>query len=406
MDRPPPPTRLGGALLAYLSGVVLLLTLAPFRFGVPEHFDVLLSGPWSDVAANVVLFLPLGFVYRLGRPERTRGALHALGFGLLLSGFIECTQLFEPERYTSLVDVATNALGAALGSALHDAAQRRLRLGERRAGRLALELPLLGAVYLLLPLLWLVALPGDVGAGVLTRAALLGLFGAVLLGAVQHHYLGPAGVLSSGGVRLAAALWFLVGGFPLLLARPLPVLALAVGVAAVAGWGARRPGAERRFEVPALRAALPFYTLYLALLALLPLRHAADAWQLSLAFPPSHDGLALPGMMELLEVVAAFTLLGYLVAELGGRSEQPFQEAARRVGVLAAGAALGLEVARGWAAGESASALRFLLLVAAALQGGWIYHLQRAHVRQRAREEAAGASAQEAALFPEGKSAA
>lgn len=394
MNRPSPPDRLGSALLSYLVGVLLLLTLAPFRFAQPARFDVLLSGPWSDVAANVVLFLPLGFVYRLGRPDGSRGVLRALGFGLLLSGFIECVQLFEPDRYSSLVDVATNALGAALGAALHGYAQRRLRLGERRAGRLALELPLLGVVYLLLPLLWLSALAEASAAAALVGVALLGLFGAGLLRAVQRQYLGPGELLSARGARLAAALWFLVGSFPLLLARPISVVLLAAVVGAAAGWGAATaPDAERRFEVPALRRTLPLFALYLGSLALLPLRQGVGEWRLYLTLPATHAALSQPGMMRLLELVAAFSLLGYVLAELRGRSERPYREAAGRVALLGAAAALLLEGARGWAPAEGASALRFLLLVAAALHGGWIYHLQRAHVRQRAREAPASPAA-------------
>jgi glycopeptide antibiotics resistance protein len=55
----------GHALLAYFLFVVCLITLLPFRFHWPVNVDVLLQAKWIDVVLNVILFLPLGFLYRL-----------------------------------------------------------------------------------------------------------------------------------------------------------------------------------------------------------------------------------------------------------------------------------------------------------------------------------------------------
>jgi len=74
----------------------------------------------ADVVSNVLLFLPWGFLVGC-RPSSWHGrlgktlAVAALS-GLVLSGAVECAQLFLPSRTTSLVDLTTNTTGAALGA--------------------------------------------------------------------------------------------------------------------------------------------------------------------------------------------------------------------------------------------------------------------------------------------------
>lgn len=61
-------TRLSLALLGYFVVVTLVITLVPFRFEMPDRLHVMLSGTVLDTSANVLLFLPLGFLFRLARP--------------------------------------------------------------------------------------------------------------------------------------------------------------------------------------------------------------------------------------------------------------------------------------------------------------------------------------------------
>jgi VanZ family protein len=84
-----------------------------------------------DIVVNVSLYVPLGFVahFVFKKPafkelvfKNIRLPLFALYgpvlLGLLLSTAVEITQLWEPLRDTSLLDVITNVMGAALGVAL------------------------------------------------------------------------------------------------------------------------------------------------------------------------------------------------------------------------------------------------------------------------------------------------
>jgi VanZ family protein len=78
--------------------------------------------PWryliSDVIVNVALYIPLGFVGHLAfRKTRPRGfgIYGPVLLGLLLSTAMELTQLLEPSRNTSMIDVITNAIGSGFG---------------------------------------------------------------------------------------------------------------------------------------------------------------------------------------------------------------------------------------------------------------------------------------------------
>jgi hypothetical protein len=76
-----------------------------------------------DLAGNVAAFVPLGLLVMAAWRIRTLGMLS----GLLVGGACELVQLFEPGRVASLVDVATNTAGGALGALLLSAVSGRIR---------------------------------------------------------------------------------------------------------------------------------------------------------------------------------------------------------------------------------------------------------------------------------------
>jgi VanZ family protein len=120
-------------LFGLLGFVVLLIvygSLYPWEFEPLRAADPLtiLLHSWDfelnrfilrDIAVNVALYLPLGFVaYLAFRRTRRRVTpiLLAAFLGCALSCAVEMAQAFEPDRHTSLVDVATNTLGAIAGA--------------------------------------------------------------------------------------------------------------------------------------------------------------------------------------------------------------------------------------------------------------------------------------------------
>jgi VanZ family protein len=374
--------RLGAALLAYMLGVTLMITLLPFQFGWPAQWRVVYIVVPTDVVANIVLFIPLGFFYRLALHSWTPSTLHVLVAGALASGAIEALQLFEDARFCSPVDVASNSTGALLGALGAQRVASSARVDGRLVGWLALELPLMGLVYLLVPLLWInsLAAAGDGMRSV--TVLLLGLFGANVLGGIQRHYF--ANVPNSDARRTAvfAALWFIAGAFYAMRSRPVEILGGAAAVAALTWWLGRRGvrGIEynRRFEVPVLKSGAPAYAVYLALITVAPLGRGIAEWTLHAGFPTSTAEQV--EILRLLELAAAFTLAGYMIAEFRGRVVATYGDALPRLFAWSAVLAVAVEITRGYEAGQGASLARGALLVAAALYGGWLYYLQRAHV--------------------------
>ena len=155
--------------------------------------------------ANVLLFLPLGFLFRASAAsERGRRPGTALVLGVVASAAIEAVQVYLPGRFPSLVDVATNALGAWAGARLH--ARVRARLDADLVRGLALELPLVNLVYLLVPLLWLDGMAAGRDAGRLVLVPLLGLAGGLVIAAIWRHHLRELSGLTPAGVAAHAGL--------------------------------------------------------------------------------------------------------------------------------------------------------------------------------------------------------
>jgi glycopeptide antibiotics resistance protein len=188
---------LGGTLLAYVTATILVITLTPFQLRWPEGGTLAWYSGSFDLTVNVVLFVPVGFLFGLGAFSMRRPLVGATLAGLALSGFIECAQLFIEGRYTSPLDLATNTLGALLGAGLYRALRGALH--RRLAERLSLELPLMALFYLLVPLAWLHGLVAFTHPSRAYLGVLCVLFGAYLFGAVYHHRLRPSGVLGPHG---------------------------------------------------------------------------------------------------------------------------------------------------------------------------------------------------------------
>jgi VanZ family protein len=374
----------GGFLLGYLLLVTAVIALAPFRFARPLEARLSWLVDPGDVVANVLLFVPLGFLFRLAaRAPAQKGHWPTIGAALLASAALETLQLFLPGRFPSPVDVGANTLGAWLGSRLHG--RIAAYLGARLVRGLALELPLLNVVYLLVPLLWLDGFAAGHDARRLVLSPLLGLVGALVLAAVWRHRLAERGVLSPERLAWLAAGWYVVGAAPGLIRRPLLVLGGAVLVAVVARLEAARPTPlvpERRFELPTLRRVWPVLVGYLIVSALWPLPWTPGAWRAGWGIADLSDMPGVVPMLRALEYLAAFTLLGYTVAEARGRREERPGQRLARLAVACFVATAALESLRGFHPAHGASVLVFLFTGAVGMYGGLLYQMQLAVVRE------------------------
>ena len=184
--------------LAWL-GLVIYGSLYPFTgwrdTGVSPF--AFLDGAWPrywtafDLAANVAVYLPLGFFLTLAL-SRLPGRFSGLVVAVLLSGIssllLEAVQTWLPSRVPSNVDLACNALGGLLGALLAQIAGPRIfgRIAIWKARLIApithaeLGLTLLG-LWLLIPLSPEILL---FGAGDLRQ--ILGFGGAVPFAAESY----------------------------------------------------------------------------------------------------------------------------------------------------------------------------------------------------------------------------
>ncbi|MFE6735667.1 VanZ family protein [Microbacterium sp. NPDC057650] len=109
------------ALAAYLV-VVALIVLLPVSYSdiiaaiwnwIRADLGMTSFGAgWVEFTANVLMFLPLGFLLTLLFRHPWYGTLLAL----VLSAGVEIAQIVIPDRVASLRDIVANTLGAAIGA--------------------------------------------------------------------------------------------------------------------------------------------------------------------------------------------------------------------------------------------------------------------------------------------------
>ncbi|MCE9637260.1 MAG: VanZ family protein [Planctomycetes bacterium] len=385
---PPPRPRAGRSLaavmLAWSLAVVALVTLAPFQFRPPADLRVEWHTSMFDVAVNCALLVVPGFLFRAWTgSNRDAYCVAPVLCAAVLSTGIEVAQSAVPGRCVSPSDVMTNALGAWFGAMTYDSIRRNLDL--RLADRLLLELPLMGIVYLLVPLIWL---SGEAAAEDGYRLVLtipLGVMGGAILAALWRSRLRVAGVLSPTRITLVAAAWFVVAAAPALRHRPAWLLAGLAIVSVATRWATTSPwfldDRERRFEVPTLRRVGGLYLLYLVVLAGWPWRTEVGDWHGAMTLPEIGTPPRLGPLFRLVEYFAAFTLGGYLIAESRGRRTETARTTLAWTVLPLLTFAAAFELLRGYAPDYGASMLRPAFAAAGAWFGAVIYGRQLAAVQ-------------------------
>jgi hypothetical protein len=259
--------------------------------------------------------------------------------------------------------------------------------GDLAVHTLALELPLMGLVYLLIPLCWLVGFGSE---GELRRLLVLlpGLVAGAILGTVHAAYIRPTA--SRWWLTATSIGWSVVAFVPGARGDLSVIVPGAAVVLAVAFWldlrtvralASTAADSARRFELPTLQRVLPVYTVFLVLSALWPLDDVTGSWRGTLALALPETSLTQAGVFRALEHVAAFTLVGYMGAEYHGRESRGGLGALARIVAWSVAASALLQVARGFQSTTGASLSLFLLTQVAAAFGHVLYALQREHVQ-------------------------
>jgi glycopeptide antibiotics resistance protein len=393
--------RLSVALLGYFVLVTLVITLSPFDFAAPRAVPLVLWLVPADMLANVALFLPLGFLVRSLDTGTKRGPWRVV---FLMAGFsllIEVAQIFIRDRYGSPIDVLTNTCGGYLGMVLRDRLERWGAWQPGLAGRLGLDIPLVGLLYLLVPQLWLNGVGVVDDSRRIATTLLLGSAGSIVLVALHRHRWDRDLRFATRVVPPLALLWFTVGALPAMVAAPATFGALALAIVLFTAWLVRRrPDADgRRFEIATLRRLAPVFSLYLLLAALWPPFRPIVPWHGAIGFVDRLNDAGVVELLLLLEQVGGFTLLGYAAAEWRGRRNLTLTADLPRLVLAVAVFTLALEGVQGLLAGPGASLVRALLATSGAVYGAGVYHLARTHLRalRAARPPAAAATIDEAA---------
>jgi VanZ family protein len=371
---------LGYALLLYMCFVVVLITLIPFEFRVPASLKIHWSTNFADLVTNIVLFVPIGFLFRLSRRKsKDFFGLQALALGVLLSLAIESTQAFIPGRYTQVIDVVTNGLGAWLGGMILAFLGSQLK-GER-AGRLfALELPLMGLVYLLIPLMWLNGLAIGEEEARLWLLLLLGIIGAGVIGSIYVNRFKHSGSIGYTKLAVFTMCWFVFCTLPVLINFPFKILFFGTAIVLAVQILARRVNEanarEKRFEIPTIKKLLPVYMIYLLLLAVWPTTIAAGEWQHNIIFQKLDFKERIVFTFRFVEFIAAFTLLGYMIVEMRGRKNERVEKTLGWTFLVAVGAAIVIELVKTYPAINSINILSIIIIISASIYGAVIYRLQ------------------------------
>jgi VanZ family protein len=167
-DSPRPRTRLPHVLATLYGLAIVFVSLEPFSPWLPPPpetpFFLFTPTParWLryDTLLNVLAYVPFGFfiaLLRRGAPPSQR-VLNAAIIGAAMSFAMESLQMYVPPRVASAMDLAANAVGAALGGLAAAALARSNARDAIYRARTRLFLPgHLGDVGLALLLLWLVA---------------------------------------------------------------------------------------------------------------------------------------------------------------------------------------------------------------------------------------------------------
>lgn len=362
-------------LLAVVAFLILYGSLYPFRFvdiGATGPVDLLGRLDWarttrSDIAANVLLYLPFGACLAWMLSGRLGGALAIFAatlLGALLSTGIEVAQLYETRRVSSLADMSYNALGSfagALLAVLVREAQQRLRppgIEGMLRQPIAASLCLLWIGYRLAPFAvsfdtahWREAVEPLLSGPWLVPTATLGFLLPWLVVARALNSLQPegAGIPATVVVMLIVA----VGSVAIPGKQLLPAEVVAMGVTLLLSWPLERLGEARASALLAFAFAA-----YFIVHGLEPFNFRMDPDTFSLT--PFKEALARYSAMNLPVTFQKCFMVGALVWLLARAGNSVLAAT-----LLGGSVVLAIEMLQVWLPGRSAEITEPLLAVVA-----------------------------------------
>ena len=214
---------------------------------------------------------------------------------------------------------------------------------------------------------------------------MLGLFGGGVLFSIYFYHLMDGGSVGPNKLSCFAMGWFYIGALPMLARFPLRVIVFGAVLGAVSQLLARilKTGerTERRFELPTLKRLFPLYLIYLLLVAAWPTTVPLNEWQVFIDFKAPTSVEKIVFTFRFIELIAAFTLLGYMIAEMRGRKNESAGKTFAWVLITALVASVIIRMLKGLPALIFFSLVDTGLISAASLYGAVIYRVQLAAIR-------------------------
>jgi len=143
---------------------------------------------------------------------------------------------------------------------------------------------------------------------------------------IYIHRFKDGGNLTPNKLSLFALSWFVVDSLPALANFPIEITSIGIIIAIFVQIPARfylpRKRDEKRFELSTLKVLLPLYLIYLILVAVWPTTQPFHDWQLKTNFQELSFNGRVVFTFRFIELIAAFTLFGYMIAEMRGRKKE------------------------------------------------------------------------------------
>ena len=180
--------------------------------------------------------------------------------------------------------------------------------------------------------------------------------------------------------------WFFVASIPALAHFPLHIIVCMIGVGIVVRlltvFQKEITKEDRRFELPILRRLFPLYFFYLLLLVFWPTTVAFGEWQTTVHFQELMFNERVVFIFRFVEYIAAFTLLGYIVAEMRGRKNESMTKILMWIVVLSLSCLIGIVIVKGHTPLSFLTIFEVALITGASLYGAIIYRLQLAAIQR------------------------
>jgi len=138
---------------------------------------------------------------------------------------------------------------------------------------------------------------------------------------------------------------------------------------------------EKRFELPTLKVILPLYLICPILVAVWPTTLPFHDWQLTTNFQELSSNGRIVFTFRFIEFIVAFTLFGYMIAEMRGRKKESLTKILAWIFFITLFCFVVIEMTTGYPPLLASNVLEILFMTGSGVYGAIIYRLQLAAIQ-------------------------